>query len=106
MTKSELIEALTNYSDGTEIKDDIIIKIGVNGHTYDITGVNCVIDMDTNKGFIALSNKENEERYRENRWVKLYSAYDTESEDIANAVKSLEKLSLKKKQGKIYQLRC
>lgn len=72
MTKSELIEALTNYSDGTKIKDDIIIRIGVNMHSYDITDINCIIDMDTNTGYIALSNKENEEKYRESRWGKLY----------------------------------
>lgn len=71
MTKSELIEALTNYSDGTKIKDDIVIKIGINGHSYDITDVNCIIDMDTNKGYIALSNKENEEKYRENKHAKM-----------------------------------
>ena len=72
MTKSELIEALTNYSNGTKIKDDIVIKFGVNMHSYDITDINCIIDMDTNIGYIALSNKENEEKYRENRWGKLY----------------------------------
>ena len=71
MTKSELIQALINYSNGTKIKDDIIIKIGVNGYTYDITDVNCIIDMDTNRGYIALSNKENEEKYRENKHAKM-----------------------------------
>lgn len=71
MTKSELIQALTNYSNGTKIKDDIVIKFGVNMHSYDITDINCIIDMDTNTGYIALSNKENEEKYRESRHAEM-----------------------------------
>ena len=64
MTKVELIKAIE------QCPEDINIAININGLIYDITDCCLAVDMDTNKAYIKLGNKENENKHRENRFKK------------------------------------
>ena len=71
MTKSELIKAIE------KCPEDIDIAMNINGLIYDITDCCLAVDIDTNNVYVKLGNKENEDKYRENRFKKCnYSKFD------------------------------
>ena len=89
MTKTELIKTIE------KCPEDIDIAMNINGLIYDITDCCLAVDMDTNKTYIKLGNKENEDKYRENRFNKYnnfqYKVEPEEIERIKNVLEEYEK---------------